>query len=317
MISILNLEPDGFSKIATSILNSFAKIDYGPMSRSKLLKNIYKYDALIVRLDHYIDGQIIRNSRKLKVISSATTGLNHIDLNLLEKKKIKVISLKGETEFLQSIHATAEHTWALLLSLVRKIPQARNSVLNDNWKRDNFKGHELHGSTLGIVGFGRIGKKVANYALGFGMKVLVFTEPIEKTKLDIKFVDSLEKLISQCNVISIHLPYNSRTHQMFGKREFSSFKNGSYLINTSRGEILEENELINALIDGRLLGAAIDVINNEKSINLTNNNRIISFAKRNSSLLITPHIGGCTFESMEKTEIFMSKKLRDFFKNDR
>ena len=314
MISILNIEPDGFSKEATEILSSIGRIDSGPFTRKELLKKLDFYDVLIVRLAHKIDREIIDVAKKLKVVSSATTGLNHIDVHYANKEGIEVLSLRGEIEFLETIHATAEHTWALILSLIRKIPQAYSSVLDGKWNRDAFKGRELDGATLGIVGLGRIGKKIANYGISFGMNVIAYTEGFYDNVYGVVRVDSLTELIKQSDIISIHVPFDSTTSKMFGKKEFREVKRGAIIVNTSRGEIIDETELLNAIKDGNLSGAALDVLEDELALNQKNRKALVEFAKKDNRVLITPHIGGATFESMEKTEIFMANKVVNYFK---
>lgn len=310
-LNILNLEPHGYSIAAKDILNSIGIVDTGPLSRDELLKKIKNYDVLIVRLGHFINEEIIEAASRLKVIITATTGLNHIDLNAAAKRGITVLSLKGENVFLQEIHATAEHTWALILALLRKIPGAHTSVLNNLWDRDSYKGQELCGKTLGIVGLGRIGRKVAHYGSAFGMKVIA----CEKKELPNippgVLVDSIENTLALSDIISIHVDYTEANHDLFGRDEIAKIKKGAYLINTSRGEVLNETALLEALINGHLAGAALDVLCGENRNTKTSAN-LINYAKTNNNLIITPHIGGCTEESMEKTEIFMAKKLRNY-----
>jgi len=310
---ILNIEPENFSIKATKILSKVGKINNGPLSRENLLNKIHLYDIIIVRLSHRIDKELIDASKKLKVICSATTGLNHIDFNYAKKKGITVLSLKGETEFLNNVYATAEHTWALLLSLIRKIPYAHNSVMNGNWDRNMFKGRELNGSTIGIVGLGRIGVKIANYAISFGMNVLSYTKDQNNVFKGVTIVKKLEELIEKSDIITIHVPFNSSTKKMFGKNEFKSFKKDSILINTSRGEIIDELELIKAIKNGKIAGAAVDVISNETSLNDLNRSKLIQFNNIEDRIIITPHIGGATYESMEKTEVFMANKIQKYF----
>ena len=313
MKTILNIEPENFSEEATKILTKIGKINNGPFSRENLLKKIHLYDIIIVRLAHRIDKELIDVATKLKVISSATTGLNHIDFNYAQKKGINVLSLKDETKFLNNIHATAEHTWALLLSLIRKIPYAHNSVINGNWDRDRFKGRELNNSTIGIVGLGRIGLKIANYAISFGMNVLSYTKHQNNIVEGVTIVKTLEELIENSDIISIHVPFNSSTRKMFGKNEFKRFKKSALLINTSRGEIIDEAELIKAIKNGNLAGAALDVISKETLINDLNKSKIIQFNNKDERIIITPHLGGATYESMEKTEVFMANKILKYF----
>ena len=312
MISILNLEPKDYSPDARSLIVTIGKVCDGPLSRDELIQKIPGFDAIIVRLSHQIDEEIIDSAKRLKVISSATTGTNHINVDYAENKGIKVLSLKNETDFLLEIHATAEHTWALILSLIRKVPQAYQSVLKGEWDRESFKGRELHGATLGIVGLGRIGKKIAKYALAFGMKVVAYTKNSTNKYNHVQIVKTLESLLKLSDIISIHVPLDSSTNKMFKLEQFFKMKKGALFINTSRGEIVDEDALFTAIKQRHLSGAALDVINQEVKLMQHGTSKAVEFAKNEDSLIITPHIGGATFESMEKTEIFMAKKLIDF-----
>lgn len=317
MNSILNLEPKDYSNEAQKIISEIGHISKGPLKRSDLIKKISNYDALIVRLSHKIDEEIISCSKNLKIISTATTGLNHIDIDFAHKKGIEIHSLKNEIEFLNEIHATAEHTWALIISLIRNIPIAARSVLNGDWDRDEFKGQELNGKTLGIVGLGRIGKKIAKYGICFGMKVIAYTKNPKENYENIQILESLDSLLNKSDIISVHVPLDSTTYKMFSRDKFSKMKKNAFFINTSRGEVVDEDALINSIKENRLMGAALDVIQNEIVYMDKKISKVVDYAKNDKRLLITPHIGGATFESMEKTEIFMAKKLANFFRKNK
>ncbi|MDX1641083.1 MAG: hypothetical protein R3220_05270, partial [Balneolaceae bacterium] len=140
-LHILNLEPEGYSPMARQILEDFGHVDDGPLDRTSLIREVDKYHVLIVRLGHMIDAEIIEAAKNLKYIVTATTGLNHIDFKKAQEHGITVLSLKGERDFLDRVYATAEHTWALLLALIRKVPQAHQHVLNGGWNRDLFRGY--------------------------------------------------------------------------------------------------------------------------------------------------------------------------------
>lgn len=305
---ILNLEPAGYSTEAKRILESLGDVDEGPFNRSALLDCVGDYDVMIVRLGHQIDSEVLGRADRLSTILSATTGLNHIDVEKASRRGISVLSLRGEREFLNNIYATAEHTWALILALLRHLPAAHTHVTNGGWDRDRFKGTELHDKCLGIIGLGRIGTKVARYGLAFGMRVLVndpevtddFSETVEQF--------SLEELLREADVVSLHVNYNESTREMIGENELRAMKPGSVLVNTARGEIISEEALLECLAGGHLGAAAVDVLSGENN-GWTSSRRLIEYAKNHSNLLITPHIGGCTQESMEKTEVFMAEKL--------
>ena len=165
MTRILNAEALGYCDEARVILRELGEVAEGNLDREELLARLPGYDVLIVRLAHQVDREVIDTGRHLKVIVSATTGLDHIDTSYAASKGIAVLSLRGEAAFLDSIWATAEHTWALLLAVLRRIPQAFASARAGHWDRDLFRGNELAGKRLGIVGLGRVGRKVARYLL--------------------------------------------------------------------------------------------------------------------------------------------------------
>jgi D-3-phosphoglycerate dehydrogenase len=246
---------------------------------------------------------------RLKTIVTPTTGLNHIDLNEAHRRGITVLSLQGETEFLNDIRATAEHTVGLMLSLLRRVPSAVGDVQKGNWDRDLFKGHELFAKTIGIIGYGRLGRIVAKYLRAFDARILVSDPHFDQATLDpgISAV-GLDDLLQESNIVSLHVSLSDRTRSFFGKEQFSKMKPGGWFVNTARGELIDEMALLDALRSGQLAGAALDVLCGEHQ-NVMENHPLVAYVREHDNLLITPHIGGCTLESMEKTEMFMAKKL--------
>ncbi len=313
---LLNTEPNRYTIDSLNCISSFVKSDNIECDREFIIHNIHKYDALLIGLKHNINHEIINNASKLKCIITPTTGLNHIDLEKAKEKNIEVISLFGETEFLQTITATAELTWGILLSLLRKIPYANQSVINNNWHRDRFYGIELKDKTLGIIGYGRLGKMVANYGKAFKMNVVAY-DINPKERKDIIFL-SLDKLLRISDIVSIHLPLNKNTTNFADRNFFKKLKKGSILINTSRGEIINENELFLALKNKNILGAAVDVLGEEcsENENWLKNNILRKYAEYNENLIITPHIGGVTHDSVNKTNDFIINKFHNFLKTN-
>lgn len=307
MLRILNVEPDQYSDDARSILKSIGYLIEQNMERDELLKSLSSFNVLIVRLHHQVDAELMDAAPALKVIVSATTGLDHIDMEHAAQKNIAVLSLRSEVAFLRSIPATAELTWGLLLALTRNILSAHTSVLKGEWQRDRFKGHELAGKRLGILGLGRIGEKIASYGLVFGMQVSAYDPYPKDVILGVAMKSSMEALIHETDVLSVHVPLNTETQNMLGAREFNFLPKGSYLVNTARGAVLDENALLDSLRSAHLAGAALDVLSGER---ISENSPLIEYARTHSNLLITPHIGGATYESMRATEMFMANKLK-------
>jgi D-3-phosphoglycerate dehydrogenase len=309
---ILSTEPGRLSYEDRISLGSIAPLEEIEADRQYLLDNVNRYQCLFIGLKNVIDEEILAQATQLKCIVSPTTGLSHIDVKEAEKRHVTVLSLRGETTFLSSVSATAELTWGLLLALVRRIPAADRSVRHGNWDRDRFYGNELRGRTLGIVGFGRLGKMISEFGRAFGMNV-VMNDISSPSENDIRFL-SLDDLLECADVVSVNASLNESTKGLLGKREFNLMKPGALLINTSRGEILDEAALLNSLETGRLAGAAIDVMAGETSLKSRwlLESDLYRYLLRNDNLIITPHIGGVTHESVSKTNKFMINKLRDY-----
>jgi D-3-phosphoglycerate dehydrogenase / 2-oxoglutarate reductase len=308
MLRIGILEPDGYPGRALELLRSVG----GVTLRDNAVEPaafIHDLNVVIIRLKYLLDASLLAQAPQLKVISTATTGLDHIDLQAAKKQNIAILSLRGETEFLKTVTATAEHTWGLLLALLRHIPQAHAAVVSGDWDRTIFFGRELQGRTLAIVGLGRIGQMVARYALAFRMRVVAF-DPFQTEWVDgVERALTLQAALSGADVLSVHVPLSKETTHLIGVPEFAALKNGAIVLNTSRGAILDEAALIDALERGHLGGAALDVIHDEYSPTSGLRDRLIGYAATHSNLLITPHLGGATHDSLEKVEIFMAEKL--------
>lgn len=310
MIRILNAEPLNYSEHAKRVLRQIGELHERSLTREELLAILPEYDVLIVRLGFQVDRSLIDAGSRLKVIVTATTGLDHIDISYAQNKGIDILSLRGETEFLRSIPATAEHTWALLLSLVRYIPSAFASVCQSEWRRDSFRGRDLCGKRLGIVGLGRIGEKMARYGIAFQMQVIAWDPYRQDWMGGVDRKASLNELLGSVDILTLHVPLTSETKHMIGHREIGLLPAGAFLVNTSRGAVIEEIALLEALENGHLAGAALDVMEIERRQMNIGQNPLLRYARDHSNLLITPHIGGATVESMEKTELFMANKLK-------
>ncbi len=310
---VLNVEPLGYSASARAALEAVAEMVDGPYSRSELIDAVATADGLIVRLGHAIDDEVLSASPRLHVISSATTGLDHIDLEAAARRGVTVLSLKGETEFLRSIRATSEHTWAILLALVRRIHRAHHHVENGGWDRDRFRGQELAGRRLGIVGFGRIGSRVCQYGLSFGMDVMAYDPYLDRWPEDAAHAPSLQAMLERTDVLTIHVPLNDETRGMIGGAELGLLPSRAIVVNTSRGGIVDEAALLAALESGHLAGAALDVLDHEDALVAGTGGAqhpLLAYAAAHDNLLLTPHLGGATHESMASTEEFMALKLR-------
>jgi D-3-phosphoglycerate dehydrogenase len=306
---ILVAEKSSFSQQGLKSLGEIAPVDALDLTQAQLAKAARGYEVLVVRLGLRVDREVLEAGETLLVVGTPTTGLDHIDLQAAQERGVAVLSLKGERLFLDQVYATAEHTFALLLSLVRRIPAAFQGVKNYEWRRDLYRGGELSGKTLGIVGCGRLGSMVARYAMAFGMRVFVYDPYKPRLPQGITTCSTLAELLSACDVVSIHVPLNPETEGMFSAGQLAQLRPGAILINTARGAVLDEAALLHALESGRLAGAALDVLCNEHDVAQVAANPLIEFARRHDNLIITPHIGGATQESIEKADLFIAQKI--------
>lgn len=307
---ILNLEPNEFSIKAIEMLSccyEYVELDDSQDIKSQLIEA----SGIITRLGFNLDEEFLHDVKKLKFVATATTGIDHLDVNYLNSIGCTIISLKNEIAFLKQITPTAEHTWGLILSLLRHYQAAFSSVESGVWDRDQFPGTQLHGKTIGIIGLGRLGRMVASYAHAFGMYVVY--HDLEKVDDNYKFL-GIDELLAVSDVVSIHLPLDDSTKNMIGKEELELMKSQSYLINTSRGGIVNEYDLLKALESSSIKGAAIDVLENEVLWNgiIPEMNELVQYSKNNYNLIITPHLGGACPDIMRKSEEFIVDKIKEW-----
>ncbi|MEZ4423315.1 MAG: NAD(P)-dependent oxidoreductase [Gemmatimonadota bacterium] len=305
---VLNAEPWEYSPRARRVLERFADVEDGPVDRAALVERARAVDALIVRLGHRVDAEVLGRPSRLQAVVTATTGLDHVDLGAAEAAGVAVLSLRGERAFLEGIRATVEHTFALLLTLLRRTHRASAHVEAGGWERDRFRGHELAGRTLGIVGLGRIGTAVAELGTAFRMPVLAYDPFREGWPGTVERASSLADLLGRAQVLSLHVPLADETRNLIGSNELGLLPEGAFVINTARGGVLDEDALLAALDTGRLGGAALDVLQGEEE-GRPLRPALLERARGGDRLVVTPHIGGATWESMEKTEVFMAEKL--------
>ncbi len=305
-LKIIISEPFGQLDSLRDRLSQVGEIHYGPYNtRIEFKKSVKEADIIMVRLKHMIDQDILNSAPNLKIIISATTGLNHIDLEGCSKRLIKVVSLRGEKEFLKYISSTAELAFGLLLSLIRKISAGNECVVNGGWNRDKYFGYSLSGLTLGILGLGRLGQLTAKYAKAFDMYILGYDPNKQVSCSNVDEVVELEELLTKSDVIMLHASHAPGEPPILGPKEFSLLKTNAYIINTARGELINERSLVTALKDNSLAGYAADVLANEQDVK---NNQIFKLANKYNNIILTPHIGGATYNEIQKAEKFVVEK---------
>lgn len=305
---VLIAEPTLHTDAVCKILGEGVEVTRGPLpTRAALLTAISEVDAVFARLGHRFDAEVLSKARRLRVIATPTTGLTHIDVEAARAARIQILSLKEERELLEDLPATAELTWGLLLAVMRQIVAASRHTASGGWDRDRFWGSELAGKTLGIIGLGRVGRRVATYGHAFGMTVIAFD-----TGTDVQAPEHVRRvgrdtLLRLADVVTIHAHHDQGQPPILRAQDFDVMKEGCVFVNTSRGELVDEEALRLAISSGRLGGAGLDVLTGEPGVNVR-----FAALQVTSNVVITPHIGGATHESIEKTEIHMAHKLRKY-----
>ena len=272
----------------------------------QLLEIIKDYDGLIVRNKTQVNKKILSNAKNLKFIGRLGVGLDNIDTEFCKSKNIHVQPATG-----MNADSVAEYVISSSMFLIKKIPMFHNGTVNGNWPRTTIKSAEINGKCIGIVGFGTIGRKVADYSLKNGLNVLAYDPYIKKldeNKKNYK-LSSLENVFKDADIISLHLPLTEETKNLINKSSFSKMQKQPIIINTSRGSVVNENDLIDAYDQNLISGFALDVFENEP-IKKDLYERITS----EMNCILTPHISGVTTESNIRVSNFIVKKAIDFFK---
>ena len=309
MNKILITEPEYFPEDAVEMLRGIGTVVCKRLGRKQLLNEIKGVDILVVRIETLVDKILLKNARKLKIIASATTGIDHIDIEEAKKKGIKVISLSEA-----HVTPTAEYTFALILSVVKKIPWSFENMKKGRWERYKFFGNELEGKTLGVIGLGRIGSRVASYARAFGMNVIANDPYVDAAKAGFGIkLTSLENVLRKSDVIAIHSILTKETENIISAKEFAMMKRTAFLINAARGKIVNEKALLDALRKKMIAGAAVDVYSTEP---VENGNELVKYAKGNNNLLLTPHIAASTGESIRKAAVYIVEKIKEIIESD-
>ena len=275
-------------------------------NEKKIIELIPDMDALIVRNNTLVNETILAASKQLKVIGRLGVGLNNINVELCKKKNITIIPATGANTV-----SVAEYVISCMLLLSRKVFNATKSVVAGDWPRTKFMhGLELYNQTLGIIGLGSIGKAVATRAKSFDMNIISYDPLIKETNSEFSYIQmkSLEEIFTQSDIITLHIPLNADTKNLINKDKIQLMKKGSILINTSRGEVVDENALIASLKSHHLGGAALDVFNQEP-LTKENANKF----KDISNLICTPHISGLSEQANKRVSSMIANSVIKFF----
>jgi len=273
-----------------------------------LKHHIHKFDILVPSLKVVVDDAIIDKAQNLRLIFTPTTGCDHIRIGK-KYKKLKVLTLHDYRKEIDSISSTAELGFSLILSLSRKMLHARKDVVESaRWERNDFLGTELNKKVMGIIGMGRIGQKIAGYGRSFGMEI-VYWDKIKRGKE--KKISRLNKLLSVADFIIVSVTLTDKTRNLINMKNIGDIKHGAILVNISRGKVIEEKSLCFALRKGILSGVGVDVL--EKELLDYTKSPLLIYARKNpdANIIITPHIGGATFDAWKKVFKLVCDKISE------
>ena len=298
---------------AQTLLQSVCDCEFWPKqerpSKEEFLRRLKDKEGLVCLLTERVGDDTLRAAPKLRIVSNVAVGYDNVDVPACTRRGVLVTNTPGVLD-----ETTADFTWALMLAVARRIVEADQYVRAGNWQGWNFDqycGTDVWGKTLGIVGFGRIGQAVARRALGFNMKVIYNSrkraaEDIEK-QLNAEFRD-MNALLAESDFVSLHVPLNADTRALFDAPKFFRMKPTAFLINTSRGPVVDEAALVHALESGKIAGAGLDVFEQEPFVHV---------GLKRSDVVLAPHLGSASTETRGRMALTAAQNITAFFKGQR
>jgi D-3-phosphoglycerate dehydrogenase / 2-oxoglutarate reductase len=269
------------------------------MSEQELHEKIGGYDAILIRSATKLTPELIERAENLKVIGRAGTGVDNVDIPAATRRGIIVANAPESNSV-----AAAEHTMALALALFRNVPQAHGSLVAGRWDRAKFKGAELYGKTLGVIGFGRIGQLVAKRAQSFEMEVVAFDKFVSAERfreLGVEGSESIEEVLGRADLVTVHVPKTPETVGLIDAAAIAAMKDGARLVNCARGELVVLDDLLAGLESGKLAGAALDVFPSEPFTEHP------IFAR--PDVVVTPHLGASTAEAQDRAGVVTAEQV--------
>lgn len=295
---------------ARAILDGHFEMEYWPlqekMPREELLQRVADKDAVICLLTEKIDDELLAAAPKLRIVSTVSVGYDHIDVPACTRRNVLVTNTPGVLD-----ETTADLAWALLMAIARRVVEGDAWVRTGawpGWELDQLLGGDVYGKTLGVIGFGRIGRGMARRALGFRMRVLYYNRsrvPVEvERELRAEFVE-LDRLLRDSDFVTLHVPLSAETRHLISADAFEKMKLTAYLINTARGPVVDEGALVQALDEKKIAGAALDVYENEPKVHPALLSR--------RDVILAPHIGSATIETRTKMAVMAATNAAEFF----
>ncbi len=299
---------DPLHPVFWDLLKDDFHIDYFPeIHYSEVLNRISEYEILVLRTGFYADEQLFERATRLKIIARAGAGMDNIDLVSAQKHQVVCLNApEGNRD------AVAEQTIGMLLSLLHNVVKGDREVRNFLWQREENRGTELKYKTVGIIGFGNTGSEVGKRLLGFGCRILAYDKYLLNYGYDGIDACNLEMLQKESDIVCLHIPLTDETQHWVNDDFLNAFRKPIYILNMSRGQIVETSSLIRALNHGKILGIGTDVLENEKLNTLSSEQRndFKDLIERDN-VILTPHIGGWTHESYRKISEILAKKIQN------
>lgn len=295
---------------ARAILESSFDVDFWPVQdkipRAELLQRVADKEALICLLTERVDAELLAAAPRLRIVSTVSVGYDHIDLPACTRRNVMVTNTPGVLD-----ETTADLAWALLMAVARRVVEGDAWMRTGawpGWELDQLLGCDVYGKTLGVIGFGRIGRGVARRALGFQMRVLYFSRtraPLEAERELRADPANLDRLLRESDFVTLHVPLNAETRHLISTAALEKMKRSAYLINTARGAVVDEAALARALEEKKIAGAALDVYENEPKVHPA------LLARRD--VILAPHIGSASIETRAKMALMAATNAADFF----
>ncbi|MBL3656405.1 NAD(P)-dependent oxidoreductase [Fulvivirga sediminis] len=283
--------------------------DYRPtITREDILEIISDYEGLIIRSKTRIDEEVVSKASKLLFIARAGAGIDNLDEEAIEKRNIKIFNAPEGNR-----NALGEHTLGLLLSLMNNIARSDKEVREYTWDREGNRGYEVEGRTVALLGYGHMGGSFAKKVKGMGTRVIAYDKYKNDFSDDVVEEVSMEEVYKEADVFSIHVPLTSETKSLVDYNYISKFRKNFYLLNTSRGEVVSLDGVCKHIEEGKIIGAGLDVLENEKLKTLSEKQKkSFDYLVNSDKTLLTPHIAGWSFESYERINEVLVGKIRGF-----
>jgi D-3-phosphoglycerate dehydrogenase / 2-oxoglutarate reductase len=291
---VLVREP--IAEAGISLLREQFDVDVEP--NGDLAERIGDYDAIVIRSATKVTAELLERAERLKVIGRAGVGVDNVDVEAATRRGIVVANAPEST-----VVSAAEHAVGLLVALARNIPQAHQALKEGRWERSRWGGIELAGKTLGLLGFGRIGQQVARRAVGLGMRAVAYDPFVARERfreLGVERLDSMEEVLAQSEFLTLHLPLGPETRGIIGREAFARMRDGVRIVNAARGELVDEEALVEAVRSGKVAGAALDVFSTEPYggplLELEN-------------VIVTPHLAASTEEAQDRAGVIVAEQV--------